>query len=137
MAQFNNTTKDNIKNLNSKQTVIVETVTVDGKKTRNVYLGNYKRRKDAYYEGMAANGMKASRKEQKEYRLLKLSKLLAEVSVKGYNTKTNYLITDNYNDEEPVVMFSTAAAPAAEPEAPAATADAAAEPVDEQSPVEE
>lgn len=113
MANFINTTKDNVKNLNEKQTVIVETITNEGKKTRNVYLGNYKRRQDAYFEGMVASGMKASRKEQKEYRLLKLSKLLAEVSVKGYNTKTNYLITDNYNDEEVVVRAK------AEEEAPA------------------
>ena len=102
MANFINTTKDNVKNLNEKQTVIVETIITDGKKTRNVYLGNYKRRQDAYFEGMVASGMKASRKEQKEYRLLKLSKLLAEVSVKGYNTKTNYLITEDYNDEQVV-----------------------------------
>lgn len=107
MANFINTTKDNVKNLNEKQTVIVETVTNEGKKTRNVYLGNYKRRQDAYFEGMVASGMKASRKEQKEYRLLKLSKLLAEVSVKGYNTKTNYLITDNYNDEQVIVRAKT------------------------------
>lgn len=113
MANFINTTKDNVKNLNEKQTVIVETVTNEGKKTRNVYLGNYKRRQDAYFEGMVASGMKASRKEQKEYRLLKLSKLLAEVSVKGYNTKTNYLITDNYNDEQVIVRAK------AEEEAPA------------------
>ena len=102
MAKYINTTKDNVKNLNEKQTVIVETIITDGKKTRNVYLGNYKRRQDAYFEGMVASGMKASRKEQKEYRLLKLSKLLAEVSVKGYNTKTNYLITEGYNNDEVV-----------------------------------
>lgn len=102
MAKFINTTKDNVKNLNEKQTVIVETIIEDNKKVRNVYLGNYKRRQDAYYEGMATSDMKASRKTQKSYRLLKLAKLLAEVSVKGYNTKTNYFITDNYNDEEVV-----------------------------------
>lgn len=102
MANFINTTKDNVKNLNEKQTVIVETVIEDNKKVRNVYLGNYKRRQDAYYEGMVTSNMKASRKTQKSYRLLKLGKLLAEVSVKGYNTKTNYLITDNYNDEQVV-----------------------------------
>ncbi len=103
MANFINTTKDNVKNLNEKQTVIVETIIEDNKKVRNVYLGNYKRRQDAYYEGMVASDMKASRKTQKSYRLLKLAKLLAEVSVKGYNTKTNYLITDNYNDEQVIV----------------------------------
>lgn len=99
MAQFINTTKDNVKALNTKQTVIIEEKIVDNKKVRNVYLGNYKRRQDAFYEGMQAHEMKGSRKEGTFYRLLKLGKLLAEVSKKGYNTKTNYLITDDYNDE--------------------------------------
>ena len=96
---YNNSTKDAVKALNNKQTVIIETVTENGKKTRNVYAGNFKRRQDAYYIGM--EGMKAVRKGEttKEYRLLKLGKLIAEVSKKGYNTKTNYLITEDYNDE--------------------------------------
>lgn len=115
MAQFINTTKDNVKALNAKQTVIVETVIVDNKKVRNVYLGNYKRRQDAFYEGMATSDMKASRKTQKSYRLLKLSKLLAEVSVKGYNTKTNYFITEDYSDDQVIVH----AQPEIEPEAEA------------------
>lgn len=109
MAKFINTTKDNVKNLNEKQTVIVETIIEDNKKVRNVYLGNYKRRQDAYYEGMATSDMKASRKTQKSYRLLKLAKLLAEVSVKGYNTKTNYLITEDYDDEKVVKREVTTA----------------------------
>ena len=102
MANFINTTKDNVKNLNEKQTVIVETKIEDNKKVRNIYLGNYKRRQDAYYEGMVASDMKASRKTGTSYRLLKLGKLLAEVGKKGYNTKTNYLITDNYDNDQVV-----------------------------------
>lgn len=104
MAQFNNTTKKDIKDLNPKQTVIIEVVTKDSKKAVNVYLGNWKRRQDAFYLGMVANGMKEVRKgeETKHYRLLKLSKLLAEVGVPGYNTKTNYLITEGYNNDEVV-----------------------------------
>lgn len=102
MAQFNNTTKKDIKDLNPKQTVILELVTdPEGKKTLNVYLGNWKRRQDAYYIGMVGSDMKEVRKgdTKKHYRLLKLSKVLAEVSVPGYNTKTNYLITESYDND--------------------------------------
>lgn len=102
------TTKDNVKSLNVKQTVIIETVTTTDEKgkaktVKNVYIGNFKRRRDAFYIGM--EGMKTIRKGEttKSYRLLKLDKLIAEVSVKGYNTKTNYLISETYNEEEKVV----------------------------------
>ena len=98
MAQFISTTKDNVKTLNIKQTVIIEDKVVDNKKVRNVYLGNYGRRQDAFYEGMQAHEMKGSRKSNTTYRLLKLGKLLAEVGTKGYNIKTNYLITEDYDD---------------------------------------
>ena len=98
MAQFISTTKDNVKTLNIKQTVIIEDKVVDNKKVRNVYLGNYGRRQDAFYEGMQAHEMKGSRKSNTFYRLLKLGKLLAEVGTKGYNVKTNYFITEDYDD---------------------------------------
>lgn len=102
------TTKENVKSLNTKQTVIIETVTTTDEKgksksVKNVYVGNFKRRRDAFYIGM--EGMKTIRKGEttKSYRLLKLDKLIAEVSVKGYNTKTNYLISETYNEEEKVI----------------------------------
>ena len=98
MAQFISTTKDNVKTLNIKQTVIIEDKVVENKKVRNVYLGNYGRRQDAFYEGMQAHEMKGSRKSNTFYRLLKLGKLLAEVGTKGYNIKTNYFITEDYDD---------------------------------------
>ena len=98
MAQFISTTKDNVKTLNIKQTVIIEDKVVDNKKVRNVYLGNYGRRQDAFYEGMQAHEMKGSRKSNTFYRLLKLGKLMAEVNIKGYNIKTNYFITEDYDD---------------------------------------
>lgn len=98
MAQFISTTKDNVKTLNIKQTVIIEDKVVENKKVRNVYLGNYGRRQDAFYEGMQAHEMKGSRKSNTFYRLLKLGKLLAEVGTKGYNVKTNYFITEDYDD---------------------------------------
>ena len=105
MNTYNNTTKKDIKDLNAKQTVIIEVVTTtegDKKKVvKNIYLGNWKRRQDAYYLGMVEDGMKVIRKGEttKNYRLLKLSKALAEVSVPGYNTKTNYLITESYDND--------------------------------------
>ena len=98
MAQFISTTKDNVKTLNIKQTVIIEDKVVENKKVRNIYLGNYGRRQDAFYEGMQAHEMKGSRKSNTFYRLLKLGKLLAEVGTKGYNVKTNYFITEDYDD---------------------------------------
>ena len=98
MAQFISTTKDNVKTLNIKQTVIIEDKVVDNKKVRNIYLGNYGRRQDAFYEGMQAHEMKGSRKSNTFYRLLKLGKLLAQVGTKGYNIKTNYFITEDYDD---------------------------------------
>ena len=98
MAQFISTTKDNVKTLNIKQTVIIEDKVVDNRKVRNIYLGNYGRRQDAFYEGMQAHEMKGSRKSNTVYRLLKLGKLLAEVGTKGYNVKTNYFITEDYDD---------------------------------------
>ena len=98
MAQFISTTKDNVKTLNIKQTVIIEDKVVDNKKVRNIYLGNYGRRQDAFYEGMQAHEMKGSRKSNTIYPLLKLGKLLAEVGTKGYNIKTNYFITEDYDD---------------------------------------
>ena len=118
MAQFNNTTKKDIKDLNPKQTVIIEVVTKDSKKAVNVYLGNWKRRQDAFYLGMVANEMKEVRKgeETKHYRLLKLSKLLAEVGVPGYNTKTNYLIIEGYDNDAVVARPKEETAPAEAPE---------------------
>ena len=98
MAQFISTTKDDVKTLNIKQTVIIEDKVVDNKKVRNIYLGNYGRRQDAFYEGMQAHEMKGSRKSNTFYRLLKLGKLLAEVRTKGYNINTNYFITEDYDD---------------------------------------
>ena len=135
MAQFISTTKDNVKTLNIKQTVIIEDKVVDNKKVRNIYLGNYGRRQDAFYEGMQAHEMKGSRKSNTIYRLLKLGKLLAEVGTKGYNIKTNYFITEDYDDavkvlrqkevseevvasEEPVVSEEVATEEVVAPEEP-------------------
>lgn len=126
MAQFNNTTKKDIKDLNPKQTVILELVTdSEGKKTLNVYLGNWKRRQDAYYIGMVGSDMKEVRKgdTKKHYRLLKLSKVLAEVSVPGYNTKTNYLITESYDNDVVVKQPNVPEEVAANPEVKALVED--------------
>lgn len=118
MAQFISTTKDNVKTLNIKQTVIIEDKVVDNKKVRNVYLGNYGRRQDAFYEGMQAHEMKGSRKSNTFYRLLKLGKLLAEVNIKGYNVKTNYFITEDYDDAVKVLRQKEVSEEVAAPEEP-------------------
>ena len=118
MAQFISTTKDNVKTLNIKQTVIIEDKVVDNKKVRNIYLGNYGRRQDAFYEGMQAHEMKGSRKSNTIYRLLKLGKLLAEVGTKGYNIKTNYFITEDYDDAVKVLRQKEVSEEAAQEVAP-------------------
>ena len=118
MAQFISTTKDNVKTLNIKQTVIIEDKVVDNKKVRNIYLGNYGRRQDAFYEGMQAHEMKGSRKSNTVYRLLKLGKLLAEVGTKGYNVKTNYFITEDYDDAVKVLRQKEVSEEVVAPEEP-------------------
>lgn len=118
MTQFISTTKDNVKTLNIKQTVIIEDKVVDNKKVRNVYLGNYGRRQDAFYEGMQAHEMKGSRKSNTFYRLLKLGKLLAEVGTKGYNVKTNYFITEDYDDAVKVLRQKEVSEEVVAPEEP-------------------
>ena len=125
MAQFISTTKDNVKTLNIKQTVIIEDKVVDNKKVRNVYLGNYGRRQDAFYEGMQAHEMKGSRKSNTFYRLLKLGKLLAEVGTKGYNVKTNYFITEDYDDAVKVLRQKEVSEEVAAPEEPVVSEEAA------------
>lgn len=129
MAQFISTTKDNVKTLNIKQTVIIEDKVVDNKKVRNVYLGNYGRRQDAFYEGMQAHEMKGSRKSNTFYRLLKLGKLLAEVGTKGYNVKTNYFITEDYDDAVKVLRQKEVSEEIAAPEEPVVSEEVAQEEV--------
>lgn len=129
MAQFISTTKDNVKTLNIKQTVIIEDKVVDNKKVRNVYLGNYGRRQDAFYEGMQAHEMKGSRKSNTFYRLLKLGKLLAEVGTKGYNVKTNYFITEDYDDAVKVLRQKEVSEEVAAPEEPVVSEEVAQEEV--------
>lgn len=127
MAQFISTTKDNVKTLNIKQTVIIEDKVVDNKKVRNVYLGNYGRRQDAFYEGMQAHEMKGSRKSNTFYRLLKLGKLLAEVGTKGYNIKTSYFITEDYDDAVKVLRQKEVSEEVAAPEEPVVSEEVAQE----------
>lgn len=131
MAQFISTTKDNVKTLNIKQTVIIEDKVVDNKKVRNIYLGNYGRRQDAFYEGMQAHEMKGSRKSNTIYRLLKLGKLLAEVGTKGYNIKTNYFITEDYDDAVKVLRQKEVSEEAAQEEVVAPEEPVVSETVEE------
>ena len=88
---YTEVTKDAVKALEPKQTVIVEDLAEGKVKTRKVYLANWKDRRHAFAVYQANSDMKTSRKDKvRRFRLLKLHRLLDEVKVPGYNTKTIY-----------------------------------------------
>lgn len=88
---YTEVTKDAVKAMEPKQTVIVEDLQEGKNKKRTVYLGNWKDRRHAFAFYQANNDMKTSRKDKiRRFRLLKLHRLLEEVKVPGYNTKTIY-----------------------------------------------
>lgn len=94
--------KDALKSMNQNQTVIVEDLQESKSKKRTVYLGNWKDRKHAFAAYKEAN-MKTCRKDKiRRFRLLKLYRLLEEVKVVGYNTKTVYTVMEETKVEEPV-----------------------------------
>lgn len=104
--------KDALKSMNQNQTVIVEDLQEGKSKKRTVYLGNWKDRKHAFAGYKEAN-MKTCRKDKvRSFRLLKLHRLLEEVRVPGYNTKTVYIVMEERNAGEqvkPVQSTCTAA----------------------------
>lgn len=73
--------------------------------------------------------MKGSRKSNTFYRLLKLGKLLAEVGTKGYNVKTNYFITEDYDDAVKVLRQKEVSEEVAAPEEPVVSEEVAQEEV--------
>lgn len=91
--------KETVKTLEPKQTVIVEDLQEGKDKKRTVYLGNWKDRRHAFAVYKEDNNMKTCRKDKiRRFRLLKLHRLLDEVKVPGYNTKTVYMnvtVADN------------------------------------------
>lgn len=88
---YTEATKDAVKAMEPKQTVIVEDLQEGKNKKRTVYLGNWKDRRHAFAVYQANNDMKTSRKDKiRRFRLLKLHRLLDELRVPGYNAKTVY-----------------------------------------------
>lgn len=125
-----NTTQINrneVKKLNQKQTVLLETITSNGKVETNVYLGNFCKRSEAYYDCYVAGEFKPVRKGDvtKFYRLLKLFRFLDET--KDNDQKKNpihYFKLEAYKPdpvkEVKVEATEAPAEPEAEVEAPVA-----------------
>lgn len=127
MANYNNIDKKAVKALNQKQTVLIETITNEGKVETNVYLGNFHKRSEAYYEGYVAGEFKPTRKGDttKSYRLLKLFKFINETANNDQKkSPIHYHKLETYKPD-PVKEVKAEAAeasaePAAEVEAPVA-----------------
>lgn len=114
-----NTTKINkndVKKLNNRQTVMIETINTKGKIETNVYLGNFTRRSDAYYNCYVKGEFKPIYKGEttKSYRLLKLFRTLKEVS--ETEMKVNWLKLEDYKPDPVKAESTEAEEPVAEPE---------------------
>lgn len=74
--------RNEVKKLNQKQTVLIEVITSDGKVETNIYLGNFRKRSEAYYDCYVAGEFKPVRKGDvtKSYRLLKLHRFIDETA---------------------------------------------------------
>lgn len=74
--------RNEVKKLNQKQTILIEVITSDGKVETNIYLGNFRKRSEAYYDCYVAGEFKPVRKGDvtKSYRLLKLHRFIDETA---------------------------------------------------------
>ena len=74
--------RNEVKKLNQKQTILIEVITTDGKVETNIYLGNFRKRSEAYYDCYVAGEFKPVRKGDvtKSYRLLKLHRFIDETA---------------------------------------------------------
>ena len=74
--------RNDVKKLNQKQTILIEVITNEGKVETNIYLGNFRKRSEAYYDCYVAGEFKPVHKGDvtKSYRLLKLFKFIAETA---------------------------------------------------------
>ena len=119
MAQYNIIDKKTAKGLNLKQTVIIETITENGKTSINVYLNNSKKRSEAFYSIFKAQGFEFSKKKdevQKSYRILKFQKALDEIGNKGAKEGVRFYQSDEYApDPEPKAKPESTETPAEEP----------------------
>lgn len=117
MAQYNNIDKKTAKGLNLKQTVVIETITENGKTSINVYLNNSRKRSEAFYGIFKAEGFEFSKKKdevQKSYRILKFQKALDEIGNKGAKEGVRFYQSEEYApDPTPEVKEKTV--PAEEP----------------------
>lgn len=116
MAQYNNIDKKTAKGLNLKQTVIIETITENGKTSINVYLNNSRKRSEAFYGIFKAQGFEFSKKKdevQKSYRILKFQKALDEIGNKGAKEGVRFYQSDEYAPD-PVKEPKVAEEPASE-----------------------
>lgn len=78
----NQINRNEVKKLNQKQTILIETITDNGKVETNVFLGNFCKRSEAYYDCYVAGEFKPVRKGDttKFYRLLKLYRFIDETA---------------------------------------------------------
>lgn len=124
---YNTIDAKTMQTLNQKQTVLIETsykldeagkpVITDGKVEivgKRIFLGNFCKRAEAYYDCFIAEGFKHRRNVQ-EYRLLKLNRAVEEVKDATYPVE--YLKSENYKEES-----VKTAEPVSEPEQPQAEA---------------
>lgn len=74
--------RNEVKKLNQKQTILIETIVTEGKVEVNVFLGNFRKRSEAYYDCYVAGEFKPVRKGDvtKSYRLLKLHRFIDETA---------------------------------------------------------
>ena len=99
MAQYNSIDKKAVKALNQKQTVLIETVVEKGKTSKNVYLNNSCKRREAYYGIYVAEGFKPSKKKdevQKSYQLLKLFKFIEAIGNAGAKEGIRFFQSEEY-----------------------------------------
>lgn len=102
MAQYNNIDKKSVKALNQKQTVLIETVVENGKTSKNVYLNNSPRRREAYYGIYVAEGFKPSKKKdeiQKSYGLMKLFRFLDSIGNAGAKEGIRFFQSEEYGPD--------------------------------------
>lgn len=116
--------RNEVKKLNQKQTILIETIVNEGKVEVNIYLGNFRKRSEAYYDCYVAGEFKPVRKGDvtKSYRLLKLFKFIAETANNDQKkSPIHYFKLEAYKpDPVKAVKAEATEAPEAEVEAPVA-----------------
>ena len=116
--------RNEVKKLNQKQTILIEVITSDGKVETNIYLGNFRKRSEAYYDCYVAGEFKPVRKGDvtKSYRLLKLHRFIDETANNDQKKNPIHYFKLEAYKADPVkeVKAEATEAPEAEVEAPVA-----------------